>query len=107
MFACSPDACPLVGDALDDCKPGFEDDRRGISGTIWPSGSAVCGPEVVLSGAVTPSPSVTFKADASLLTDGCVAEDGDGMYVVPGVFGLASDEAAISILLGSASCVVT
>ena len=69
----------------------------GMAGACWPSESAVCGPEVVTNGAVTPFPSTLLEVDASLLEGCCAAVDGACEDSGLCVLGPAVDDAGISV----------
>lgn len=70
----------------------------GMAGACWPSNSAVCGPEVVTNGAVTPFPFTLLEVDASLLEGRCPVVDGACEESGLCVLGLAVDDAGISIV---------
>lgn len=98
VSVCTPAACPLLGEGVDEADFEFEEDRTGMAGTSWFSGSAICGAEFVSNLEFKPFPGSHSDFKACLLEGGFTAEDG----AVSAVFGLVIDAVVGTIFLTSA-----
>lgn len=95
---CTPAACPLFGGVVDEANFEFEEDRTGMAGTSWFSGSAICGAEFVSNLEFKPFPGSHSDFKAFSLEGSFTAGDG----AVSAVFGLATDAVVGTIVLTSA-----